>query len=140
MLRRKSRQRERIYTLIAASNTHPTAQAIYDTLRRDMPTLSLGNVYRNLKILIEEEQITKRDFGDNIEHFDAITGIHYHFICEQCGNVDDFGMPIQSIITKHAQKISEHIIKGHNIEFFGTCKKCVRSKNKISKQAKTNKP
>lgn len=126
MIRRKSRQREKIFSLINSSHTHPTAQFIYDTLRKEIPNISLGNIYRNLKILMEEEKIVKRDFGDNVEHYDAITSTHYHFICEKCNKVSDFKLPIQTSLIKRAQKISGNLIKGHSIEFFGICNLCVR--------------
>jgi len=118
--------------LISSSDNHPTAQTIYDTLRKEIPKLSLGNVYRNLKILMEEGKIVKRDFGDNFEHYDSIISMHYHFICEKCKKVSDFMMPVQNYLTKRAQKISNHIIKGHSIEFFGTCDECARHRKKYS--------
>ena len=46
--RRFSRQRERIYQAVRASQVHPTAQMVYEELRAQMPRLSLGTVYRNL--------------------------------------------------------------------------------------------
>lgn len=127
MLRRKSRQRELIFSMITASYDHPTAQAVYDALRKEIPSLSLGNVYRNIKILIEEGRIIKRDFGDNIEHYDAITSNHYHFICDKCRQIRDFDISLRDSINKSAQKKSHHIIKGHTIEFFGTCEYCARN-------------
>ena len=122
--RRKSAQREKIYELVKSSTDHPTAQWIYETLKKEVPSLSLGNVYRNIKILSEQERITCKEFGDGIEHYDAITEIHYHFICEKCKAVSDFPMLIQETLTTRAQKISKHSIKGHTIQFFGICEKC----------------
>ncbi|MCU0373081.1 MAG: transcriptional repressor, partial [Ignavibacteria bacterium] len=51
--------------------------------KNEIKSLSIGNVYRNIRILIEQGLIINRDFGDGIEHFDAMTQIHYHFICEK---------------------------------------------------------
>jgi Fur family transcriptional regulator, peroxide stress response regulator len=123
-IRRKSKQREKIYELIKSSTGHPTAQWVYKTLKKEMPSLSLGNVYRNIKILSEQGRIVSREFGDGIEHYDAITEMHYHFNCEKCKNVSDFPMPVQELITKKAQKISVHCITGHTIQFYGICEKC----------------
>jgi len=122
--RRKSRQRERIFEIIYKDKTHPTAQAVYDILRKEMPTVSLGNVYRNMKILVEEGRIECRNFGDGIERYDAIVGLHYHFVCEQCKSVTDFPMALQSDIIGMAKKISSHTITGHSIQFYGICDKC----------------
>jgi Fur family peroxide stress response transcriptional regulator len=122
--RRKSRQRERIYELIKMSSSHPTAQHLYDTLKKEIKTLSLGNLYRNLKILTEDGRISSREFEDGLDHYDAITGLHYHFICEKCGSISDFSMPFQKSLNTKAQNLSGHIIKEHTINFYGICRKC----------------
>ena len=127
-LRRKSKQRERIYEFIQSRMDHPTAQTVYETLKKEIPSLSLGNVYRNIKILVEEGRVTRREFGDGIEHYDAIPGLHYHFICDTCKTVTDFPMPIQDMITKKAKDMTKHSISGHTVQFFGTCDKCRKRK------------
>ncbi len=126
-VRRNSKQRRKIFELIRVSRSHPTAQRVYDALKKDTPSLSLGNVYRNIHILIEEGKITGRAYGDGIEHYDAITDAHYHFICSSCGEVIDFPMPIKEVITREAQEISTHFISGHTIQFHGICEQCRKS-------------
>lgn len=122
--RRKSRQRDRIYKLIKSSSEHPTAPWIYDKLRQELPSLSMGNVYRNINILIEDGRIISREFGDGIFHYDVIVSNHYHFICKECTTITDFSLPVQDEITKMAQKETKNIIKSHTIQFFGICEKC----------------
>jgi Fur family transcriptional regulator, peroxide stress response regulator len=122
--RRNSRQRERIYEVLAASKAHPTAQDVYDRLKKEMPHLSLGNVYRNIAILLEEGRIQGGEFGSGMVRYDAVTGAHYHFVCERCGTVSDFAMPAQDDITAAARRFSEHRIAGHTIRFFGVCADC----------------
>jgi Fur family peroxide stress response transcriptional regulator len=123
-VRRKSKQRERIFELIQKSPDHPTAQMVYERLKNEINSLSMGNMYRNIRILIEQGRIISRDFGDGVEHFDAMTHVHYHFICKKCNAVSDFIMPVQESITKKAQKISKHSIMSHTIQFYGICEKC----------------
>ncbi len=122
--RRKSEQRERIFEIIYQDNAHPTAQTVYDILRKEMPSVSLGNVYRNIGILVEEGRVTCRNFGDGIEHYDAILTMHYHFICQRCNRVTDFNMPVQDDIIRLAKKKTGHTITGHTIHFFGICDLC----------------
>ena len=124
MIRRKSVQRERIFEVIKNSRIHPTAIDIYDDLRKENPSISLGNVYRNIQILIEERRIISRKFGDNIEHYDSIVKFHYHFICENCQEISDFNFPVQNNITRQAQEKTGHNINGHTINFYGLCEKC----------------
>ena len=50
---RYSRQREMIYQYLLTSEEHPSAETVYNDLKPEMPELSLGTVYRNLKLLEE---------------------------------------------------------------------------------------
>jgi Fur family transcriptional regulator, peroxide stress response regulator len=122
--RRKSRQREMIYETIMSGASHPTAQDVYETLKTDNPSLSLGNVYRNIAILLEEGRIRGNDFGGGTVRYDAGAEAHYHFICERCGDVVDFAMPVLADLTEAARRFTTHRIHGHTLRFHGHCASC----------------
>ncbi|MCU0605960.1 MAG: transcriptional repressor [Candidatus Edwardsbacteria bacterium] len=129
--RRNSGQRELIWQLVAAVNDHPTALQIYDRLRHDSPTASLGNVYRNLAILVEEGRLARKTLRDGIEHFDATTSDHCHFVCEQCCTVSDLDLPLHAEITAEARRKTRHDIKGHTIQFYGLCTRCSKENQRL---------
>jgi len=132
--RRKSAQREKIFALIGESRDHPTALEVYERLKREMPSLSLGNVYRNIAILLEEGRIQGGEFGSGIVRYDAVTASHYHFVCARCGRVSDFAMPAQDEITATARRYSPHHIAGHTIRFYGVCADCAAGVKSQSKK------
>ena len=80
---RRSKQRERIIKLLKNTEIHPTAGWIYNKLSQEFTDLSMGTVYRNLNILIEQGLVVKIDFGRTFDRFEANTTPHYHFICEK---------------------------------------------------------
>jgi Fe2+ or Zn2+ uptake regulation protein len=121
---RRSRQRERILELLKATDSHPTADWIYAKLREEIPGLSLGTVYRNLNVLIEQGHIQKLPFGSTFDRFEAKIAPHYHLVCEKCGRVVDFEMPEYADINRKAEKMSSFKISQHRIDFFGLCEKC----------------
>ncbi len=131
-VRRRSLQREQILEIIRGSTDHPTAHMVYAALKEKIPAVSLGNVYRNIRILTEEGRLASRDFGDGIEHFDAVLTPHYHFICEKCGKVEDFPLPVQEHIVESAREQTSNIILGHTIQFTGICKECRQISTKSS--------
>ena len=88
---RHSRQRERIYEYLAASEEHPSAEQIYIDLRPEIPGLSLGTVYRNLKLLEELGKVRRVASFQGTERYDACCGDHAHFLCEKCGLLHDLG-------------------------------------------------
>ena len=68
-----SRQRESIKNYLLSTNEHPSADIVYQHVREDFPNISLGTVYRNLKLLAELGEITRFSCGDGSEHFDYTT-------------------------------------------------------------------
>lgn len=121
---KRSKQRERMLELLGQTDIHPTADWLYSKLKREFPSLSLGTVYRNLNILVEQNLIQKLPFGSTHDRYETIKNPHYHLVCETCGCVQDFDMPHYAEINKQAQKMSRFNVLRHRIDFFGTCEKC----------------
>ena len=76
-----SRQREAILDNLKSRVDHPTADMLFQSLRKDDPKISLGTVYRNLGLLTEIGKIKKISDMNGIERYDYNTTDHYHFAC-----------------------------------------------------------
>lgn len=88
---RHSKQRDRIYEYLCTSKEHPSAEMVYNDLRPEIPGLSLGTVYRNLKLLEELGQVRRVTTYQGTERYDACCGDHAHFLCQRCGLLHDLG-------------------------------------------------
>ena len=86
---KRSVQRELIRNNLAHRTDHPTADMVYQSIREELPNISLGTVYRNLRFLVDQGDALSLKLGDGKEHFDGNVNPHFHFICTQCGCVDD---------------------------------------------------
>jgi Fe2+ or Zn2+ uptake regulation protein len=106
------------------TKSHPTADRIYQQLKDEIPSLSLGTVYRNLNVLIEQGLVQRIPFGSGQDRFEARIEPHYHLVCEKCGKVTDLSLPHYSEINEHAQRVSGFKVNRHRIDFFGICKEC----------------
>ena len=135
---RNSRQRQRILDVLKGTRSHPAAEWIYMKLKHEIPGLSLGTVYRNLKVLLKQGQINKLMFGSTHDRFDGELSPHYHLVCERCGTIEDLTMPRPLDINKKAEELSRYRISRHRIKFFGICEKC-QSQIKRSPRRKGNK-
>lgn len=103
---------------------HPTAAWIYERLKKEIPDLSMGTVYRNLNILIEQGLVRKIDFGSTFDRFDANIDPHYHFVCEKCGAITDLDLPIDASLNEWVNAKTQFRAKRHRIEFYGLCNRC----------------
>jgi Fur family peroxide stress response transcriptional regulator len=54
MIRRDTRQRQAILEILRHTDSHPTADWVYDEVRKVIPNISKGTVYRNLKLRYRE--------------------------------------------------------------------------------------
>lgn len=107
---------------------HPTADALYLSIREEFPNISLGTVYRNLNLLAELGEITRFTCGDGSEHFDYRTEPHYHFVCKTCGRIHD--LPL-SMVKDTSELLTEPFpgrIDSHMIFFYGECEMCIGKK------------
>ena len=122
MDRRYSRQRETIYQAVLASRAHPTAEMIHEQLRGELPQLSLGTVYRNLRLLVEEGRL--QELGGPTARFDGVTAPHTHLRCKCCGQVLDLeSLPYDPALDRMAAA-GGAVIESHSLVFTGLCPEC----------------
>ncbi len=119
-----SRQRQVIYDFLMTRKDHPTAEMVYRNVRQEYPNISLGTVYRNLTLLADMGEIQRLRVGDGIDHYDADTSKHYHFVCSKCGGVSDIEISSIEGILESARENFDGEIQGHVTYFYGVCDKC----------------
>jgi Fur family peroxide stress response transcriptional regulator len=124
---RHSRQRDRLLALLKETDSHPTVDWLYSRLKTEFPKLSLGTVYRNLSILIDQGKVLRIEAGSTFDRFEANTGLHYHLICEKCGKISDFNMPQNRELDIKASHLTDFNIHSHRIDFYGICSECMRT-------------
>lgn len=121
---RLTKQRQKILELLTNTKDHPTAEQIYKKIKKRFARLSLGTVYRNLRVLKEQGQIWEMDFGSGLSHFDAVVHSHYHFICKNCRRIYDIRIPAIKELDDKVRTMTGFRIYSHRLEFFGLCDIC----------------
>ncbi len=94
--------------------SHPTAEDVYEMVRRRLPRVSLGTVYRNLELLAEAGAIQKIGTAGTRKRFDGNSRPHYHLRCLSCERVSD----------REAEGLGGFTVIGHSLEFCGFCPAC----------------
>jgi Fur family transcriptional regulator, peroxide stress response regulator len=119
-----SRQREAILRVVRGTNCHPTAEWVYCEVKKAIPGISLGTVYRNLGLLADQGELCTLEGAGGVSRYDGCTASHYHFRCERCGVVIDVDEPVDLEIDRRVSARSGLKVRGHTLEFRGLCLEC----------------
>jgi Fur family ferric uptake transcriptional regulator len=132
---RMTHQRQLILEEIRRVNTHPTADELYGMVRKRLPRISMGTIYRNLEVLSTSGLIQKIGPESSQMRFDGNTKNHYHIRCTHCGKVED--APVESVenLGHGIRDASDYTIIGHRLEFIGICPICRKKEDLSHKKA-----
>ena len=122
---RMTRQREIVLDeLTKARGRHPKADEIYQMVRKRMPHISFGTVYRNLRLLRELGLVRELCFGKSFSRFEASIDNHQHFTCRSCGKVMDIDEPL-AVTTSGVYVDGKAMdVDEYRLEFYGLCEDC----------------
>ncbi|MDD4984627.1 MAG: transcriptional repressor [Dehalococcoidales bacterium] len=123
-MRRETKQREAILRVLRNTRAHPTADWIYEEVKKEIPNISKGTVYRNLQVLQEGGIVTELNLNGTLSRFEAKQDSHYHFRCEQCGRVFDLDEPVNNELDERVARRTGFKVSHHQLEFRGLCKDC----------------
>ena len=123
MKQRATRQLAAVYDAVASSHDHPTADQLFQRVRRQLPRVSLGTVYRNLDKLREQGRLRVVRLEGGQAHYDAMTDAHDHFVCERCGAVVDLPgrAPARDV---GALRAAGYEVHWHTTALYGVCTRC----------------
>jgi Fur family peroxide stress response transcriptional regulator len=122
--RNRSRQRECMLEWLRETDSHPTATQIHSRLLAEMPSLSLGTVYRNLEVLVADGEIDEVASGVGAARYDGNPDPHHHFHCEDCGTIIDIDMSVPRGLEKKLAGDYGLVSNRVRMAFFGLCPEC----------------
>ncbi len=123
-MQRKSRYREAIARILQDTRSHPSAEWIYEEVRKELPEIGLATVYRNLRLMKEAGEIVDLRAADSTAHFDGDTRIHYHFLCDRCGRIIDLDEPVDATVENRVERRTGLKVNRHHLMLFGLCLEC----------------
>ncbi len=131
MIYRNTKQRQAILDAIEGHGGHLTAEEVYKIVKRRHPQLSLGTVYRNLRVLARQDFVRELDLGMAITYFETVKDKHYHLVCRICGGITDVGLELERKLMRVVERSSDVTsemggfqIEQHRLDFVGICNPC----------------
>jgi Fur family transcriptional regulator, peroxide stress response regulator len=120
---RPTAQRFAVLEFLAKTPIHATADEIMAAVNRHDPRASRATVYNNLRALAKAGLVREVHSDGQAARFDANLHRHHHFVCEQCGEVEDipwFDLPPSA----GKSALSGRAIRNYEIVFRGVCIRC----------------
>ncbi len=116
-------QRLAVFDALRHHGDHPTAEAIYESVAEDLPTISLRTVYQTLNDLTSMNELGVLDVGTGSTRFDTVLDSHHHLVCEGCGKVADVHTEFTDVQVPE-QVADGFTVSATEIVFRGRCDAC----------------
>ena len=116
-------QRAAIYGALVGTTDHPTADDLYQVVKRRHPMISRNTVYYTLGVLRKAGLVREVNVGHEGARFDANMSLHHHLICLKCRRIQDI---TDEALDRLSVSQEDFEIIGHRVEFHGYCAKCRR--------------
>src|SRR5438445_1362544 len=107
---RFTRQREAVYDYLRSVESHPSAEEVYQSVRKAIPNISLATIYKALDALVGAGVAMKLSNADGPSRYDCHCEDHYHIRCLQTGQVRDLDLPFDyQLLDKIDPKLVERL-------------------------------
>lgn len=129
---RNTKQRAAVIQVLRSTNTHPNAAWILEAVREQLPSISLGTVYRALEALVKEGHVMTIEHAGQATRYDYKHGEgHHHAVCECCGAVFDVPLPVpEQAIAQPKGLPRGFLVKQVHVEYVGICQNCLSKSEK----------
>ena len=119
------RKRDAILNCVRSTDAHPSADWVFEHVKQQIPDISLATVYRNLALFKEQGLINSLGTVNGVERFDGNTEPHVHFICTQCGGVQDLPeISVPEELNSAVARSSGGRVDNCQLSFTGICGNC----------------
>jgi len=127
---RKSSQRDTILRIVKNTDSHPGADWIYEEVKKEIPNISMGTIYRNLRFLVEIGEVKEINIPGTPSRFDGSTSDHHHLVCEKCGRIFDLDDSTECDMEAKIFQKTGFKTKVQYLKFIGLCSDCQKEQDK----------
>lgn len=117
-------QRLAVFRALAVDPAHPSAEEIHRRVKEELPTLSLGTVYRTLELLRREGLVDRVPGFEEQARFDANSDDHHHLVCVRCRRVVDFQDDSVRVLGVLPANLHGFRVLRHAVQVHGVCPEC----------------
>jgi Fur family transcriptional regulator, peroxide stress response regulator len=120
-------QRVVLYRAVRGMRSHPSPESIYETVRHEIPSISLGTVYKNIHAFMEAGLVREVSPHHGTLRLESNLEEHHHLVCTRCKTIVDLEeSDLEPVRLKKKKKLPRGFrVERYNVEFRGLCAACV---------------
>jgi Fur family transcriptional regulator, peroxide stress response regulator len=117
-------QREVIYRTVTDLKDHPSPEFIYEQVRREIPSISLGTVYKNIKTFVDAGLLREVSPHHGTLRLEANLHAHHHLVCTKCKSIMDIEEAEVGPVQWKRHPPKGFRVDRYRVEFYGLCPNC----------------
>lgn len=126
-----TKTRQEIYNFLTNTHSHPTAEEVFKEVKKTLPGISYATIYNVLNLFVDRGLAKVVSTYEDKKHYDGNLTPHIHFVCLECGKIEDVDYEDKTLI--EALKEKKWYIKDTSLNIFGICPECFNKKTKKKK-------
>lgn len=137
---RTTPQRILIEDALHSIGRHATADEVRAAVAERLPNCTTPTVYATLELLVELGRARKVQVGHGPARFDPRTDNHAHFLCTECGAIEDVPLPDSdrpAALALAAASSAGHEPHSAELVIEGRCARCRRERRRSAKRQAT---
>lgn len=117
--------RVRVLNYLDGNTDHPTAEAVFNGLKKRKEKISRATVYNTLHLFYEKGIVRAIKGTDDTIHFDPDMTPHAHFQCSSCHKIWDLPIDEFPISFKSCPELNNSKISSISVLIKGVCPDCL---------------
>ena len=119
-------QRTIIFDALVNDKGHPTADIVFQRVRKKIPNISFDTVSRTLLSFVDMGLLKVVEGYGRPKRFDTDTDSHHHFQCLKCNKIIDFCNTGFDALEVPKEIKSRFTVTGKKVVLEGLCDSCKR--------------
>lgn len=121
-------QRQVIYREMLLMGGHPSPETLYERVRRQIPSISLGTVYKNIRTFVDTGLLREVSLHHGSLRLEANFEPHHHLVCTKCRRIFDLPEKDLAPVKFRGTAPKGFRIQKISVELLGVCAACQKAK------------
>ena len=114
---RPSAQRVAIAGYVLGTTDHPSADAVWQTVKKQFPMVSRATVYNTLNLFVEKGLLQELTLAPGFTVYDPKTEPHHHFLDDETGAIHD--VPWSELEVRNIQQLRGFDVRDYSVVLRG---------------------